>query len=162
MPMISVGVGDIAVSDDGRGEIVTHALGSCLGITIWDPVAKVGGLLHAMLPNSAVDKNKAEKNPFMFVDTGVPQLFKKAYALGADKKRIELKVAGGASLRSSNSQDDLFKIGKRNAMVLKKLLWKNGVLISSEDIGGEVSRTMKLDLSTGKVTLTILGKEREL
>ncbi|MDQ7006662.1 MAG: chemotaxis protein CheD [Acidobacteriota bacterium] len=162
MPVISVGVGDVAVSADGRGEIVTHALGSCLGITIWDPIVKVGGLLHAMLPNSAVDKAKADENPFIFVDTGVPRLFKKAYALGADKKRIELKVAGGASLRANKSQDDLFKIGKRNAVVLKKLLWKNGILIASEDVGGEVSRAMKLDLSTGKVSLVVLGREREL
>ncbi len=153
---LSVGVSDLKISSGGVEQIVTHALGSCLGVTVYDPVTKVGGMLHAMLPNSSVDSAKAEKNPYIFVDTGIPQLFRQAYAAGAKKERIVVKVAGGASTRGAN---DLFKIGKRNITMLKKLLWKNGISISAESVGGDMSRTMYLYLATGETTLLIHGKD---
>src|ERR1700677_635414 len=91
-----VGVADMVVSNDTSAEIVTYSLGSCLGITIYDPVKKIGGLLHIMLPDSTIDAAKAMSAPFMFVDTGVPRLFHAAYNLGADRNRLAVKVAGGA------------------------------------------------------------------
>lgn len=139
--------------------IVTHALGSCLGISIHDPVARVGGIFHVMLPNASVSPDKAVANPYMFVDTGTPQFFKEAYAAGAAKERMKVKVAGGAALGSG---EDFFAIGKRNFVILRKLLWKNSILIAAEDVGGNISRTMYLDVGTGRTWLQSGGKEWDL
>jgi len=152
----TVGVADMVVSKSRDDCIITHALGSCLGITVHDPVAQVGGLLHVMLPLSTIDPAKAAENPYMFVDTGVPRLFLECYKLGAQKSRVVLKVAGGASSKA-NPEDDYFEIGKRNFVMLRKLLWKNGVLIKAHDVGGSNSRTMQLDLNSGDVSLKING-----
>ncbi len=152
-----VGVADMVISGQSGDVIVTHALGSCLGITVHDPVAQVGGMLHVMLPLSTIDPQKAAETPSMFVDTGVPRLFIECYRAGAQKARLELKVAGGACLRRDNEDDDFFQIGKRNFVMLRKLLWKNGVLISGEDVGGGHSRTMSLEIGTGQVTIATDG-----
>ncbi len=142
-------------------ELITYALGSCLGIAIYDAAAQVGGLLHVMLPASSVNPAKAADNPLMFVDTGVPELFKACYKAGAKKERIVVKVAGGASLHS-NADGDQFQIGKRNFLMLRKLLWKNNVLIESCDVGDRHSRTMLLDIATGDVVLKINNQETRL
>jgi len=154
-----VGVADMKVVRGAGEMIVTHALGSCLGIAIHDPVAQVGGILHVMLPNASVSPEKAEKNPFMFVDSGTPEFFKAAYAAGAVKERLTVKVAGGASLGNG---EDFFAIGKRNMVVLRKLFWKNGILIAAQDVGGHSSRTMHLDVGTGRVWLQSAGREWDL
>lgn len=156
-----IGIGEMFVSDDPADVITTYALGSCLGIAIYDPVVRVGGLLHAMLPDSTVDPEKARERPLMFVDTGVPMLFRACYALGAMKPRIEVKVAGGASVNNLSSSD-MFQIGKRNFLMLRKLLWKNGVLITSQDVGGSASRTMSINISDGVVIVRSNGKEKFL
>jgi chemotaxis protein CheD len=140
--------------------IVTHALGSCLGITAYDPVACVGGMLHVMMPEGRMNAEKAKSNPFMFVDTGVPAFFRKLYDAGAVKARMVIKVAGGANV--NNVGNDRFQIGKRNYIILKKLLWKNSVLIEAEDVGGSKARTMYLDVGSGRVWLSSAGKETEL
>ncbi len=146
---------------DRRGDIlITYALGSCLGIAIYDPEACVGGLLHVMLPLSTIDPEKATRNPFMFVDTGVPKLFIECYKAGAKKERLQVKVAGGAS--SKTEGEDLFQIGRRNFIILRKLLWRNGVLLSSYDVGGTLSRTMSLEIGTGRVTVKADGITRVL
>lgn len=139
--------------------LVTHALGSCLGLMVYDPAAQVGGLLHAMLPLSKINLQKASENPFMFVDTGVPELFRQLYDLGGQKSRMVIKAAGcGQPLGNS----EMFKIGERNYTILKKLLWKNNILIESEDVGGIASRTVYFDLSTGQVTISSKGVKKEL
>jgi chemotaxis protein CheD len=81
-----VGVAELVVSNQLDDVLITYALGSCLGISIYDPVAKVAGLLHVMLPLSSVSPEKAREKPAMFVDTGVPLLFKESYRLGAKKE----------------------------------------------------------------------------
>ncbi len=158
---IVVGIGKMAVSKERDSQIVTHALGSCLGITIFDPVAGVGGMLHAMLPEAREEADHGEERAAMFVNTGIPRLFKACYALGAEKPRLELRVAGGAALRAK-ADGDYFQIGKRNFQMLRKLLWKNNVLISAQEVGGNQSRTMTLDLQTGEVRLRSKGKEYPL
>lgn len=151
-------VADMKVGRNGD-TLVTHALGSCLGLMIYDPIQRVGGLLHAMLPMSKINREKAAANPYMFVDTGVPELFKDVYALGGQKNRLIVKAAGcGAPL----GKNEMFKIGERNYTVLKKLLWKNNVLLENENIGGTISRTVYFDLSTGRITISSKGKESEL
>jgi chemotaxis protein CheD len=156
---VVVGVADLAVSSDEHASIVTYALGSCLGVMIHDPVARVGAMLHVMLPDSAIDAGKAAANPAMFVDTGVPRLFKEAYRLGAVKERLVVKVAGGAAVQGG---DDMFEIGKRNMVALRRILWKNNVMIKSHDVGGSVSRTVTLDVATGHVKLRIDGADTSL
>lgn len=153
-----VQVGDMKVGKKGD-EIVTHALGSCLGLMIYDPVAHVGGMLHAMLPLSKINPEKAAANPYMFVDKGVPVLFKEVYALGGVKGRLVVKAAGCGSPIGKN---EMFKIGERNYTVLKKLLWKNGVLLKAEETGGSISRTVYFDISTGRVTIKSGRQEMEL
>jgi chemotaxis protein CheD len=156
-----VGIADMKVSSAPGDVLITYALGSCLGITIYDPVAKVGGMLHVMLPLSSVNTAKAAENPMMFVDTGVPELFKACYKVGAKKERIVLKVAGGASLQQ-NEENDQFQIGKRNFLMLRKLLWKNNVLIEAWDVGESHSRTMSLDIASGEVVLKMNTGETTL
>tara|TARA_Y100001935_G_scaffold217449_1_gene189718 strand:+ start:173003 stop:173497 length:495 start_codon:yes stop_codon:yes gene_type:complete len=147
-----VSVSDIKVSNNPDDLIITHALGSCLGITLYDSVAKVGGMAHVMLPISKADPDKAKANPAMYVDTGFATLLKMMYELGAKKQNFELNVAGGASMKRGPGED-YFKIGQRNFTTLRKLLWKNGFMISHQQVGGNISRTMTLNISDGLVTI---------
>lgn len=143
-----VGMGAMQVSKDPRVTIVTYALGSCIGVTIYDPATKVAGLLHYMLPESSTNPGKAKENPCMFADTGIPLLFKEAYGLGGEKRRRQVKVVGGAQLLDDSGY---FNIGKRNYMALRKILWANNVLIQAEEVGGQVNRTVRLEVATGKI-----------
>ena len=136
--------------------VVTHALGSCLGIAIYDPVSHVGGILHYMLPDSSVNPEKAAKNPWMFADTGIPKFLQQACDRGAAKSRLIIKVAGGSQLLDPKG---FFAIGKRNHMALRKILWKSGLMVKTEHIGGTISRTMFLEIGDGKVWLQIAGEE---
>ena len=148
MKTIIVGVADMQVTRDLESVLITYSLGSCIGVAIHDPVAKVGGLLHFMLPDSQIDPQKAQRKPFMFADTGIPILFKEAYKLGAEKQRMTVKVAGGSQIMDESGH---FNIGKRNYMALRKIFWTNNVLIRAEDIGGNVNRTLSIEISSGKV-----------
>jgi len=112
-----------------------------------------------MLPLSAIDPVKAERNPLMFVDTGFPKLLVQCLKTGAQKHRLEITVGGGAN---SNEENDLFKIGKRNFLILRKLLWKDGLLLKSYDVGGNSSRTMLLEIGTGKVMIRSNGQVKYL
>ena len=154
-----VGVADMKIACAANDTIVTHALGSCLGITVHDPVARVGGMLHVMMPASTINPDKAKTNPYMFVDTGLPAFFKTIYGAGAIKNRLVVKVAGGANVH--NVGNDSFAIGKRNYIVLKKMFWKNGIVIKSADVGGNNARTMYLEIGSGRVWLSTAGKEKE-
>lgn len=149
--LVVVGVGDLgfAVAAGGPGRLATYALGSCLGVAVHDPVAGVAGLLHVMLPSSEVDPARVAVKPAMFVDSGVPLLFKESYKLGAKKERLIVKVVGGA-MQADTDEGDHFQIGKRNLLALRKLLWRNNVSVRAEDVGGtRVSRTVHLDATTG-------------
>ena len=157
-----IGIADMAVSTDPCERLVTHALGSCLGVVVHDPIAGVGGLLHVMLPLSEIDPEKAMRNPCLFVDTGVPELFRACYRAGAAKERLVVKVAGGA-YAGNDERADQFQVGKRNVLTLRKLLWKNGVILRAEEVGGQrVSRTLSLVLSTGEVVVKSNGRETVL
>ena len=155
----TVGVAEMAASATAGDQIVTHALGSCLGVIFYDPVVRAGGLAHLMLPLSRINPPKAVVWPCMFVDTGIPLLFEAVSRLGARRERIVVKVAGGAQALDRNGQ---FRIGQRNYAILRKLLWKNDLLIQSEDVGGANARTMTVDVATGQVTLKSNGRIKEL
>ena len=152
-----VGVADMKISNSGEDVLITHALGSCLGIAIHDPVAGVGGLLHVMLPLSTINPDRAKQNPMVFVDTGVPRLFIECYKVGAKKERLVVSVAGGAVTNGHKENEDHFQIGKRNFTMLRKLLWKNGVLLKAQDVGGTDSRTMSLEIAGGEVAIRFNG-----
>lgn len=158
---VLVGISDAKLSACPGARLITYHLGSCLGVTIHDPVAHVGGLLHAMLPDSQVHPEQAETNPFMFVDTGVPELFRAAYALGAAKPRLVVKIAGAAKLHGG-SMSDCFRIGERNVQLLERLLAKNGIEIAEADVGSTKARTMMLEVGSGLVTIRSAGSEYSL
>ncbi|MCE5262124.1 MAG: chemotaxis protein CheD [Deltaproteobacteria bacterium] len=150
MSEIVVGISDVKVSNNPGDVLVTYALGSCIGVAVFDPVAKVGGLLHFMLPDSSLDANKAKVMPAMFADTGIILLFKSCYALGAEKKRMIVKVAGGANILDDTNY---FRIGQKNITAMRKIFWRNNVLIDREDTGENFNRTMRIDLSDGRCVL---------
>lgn len=152
---IVVGVADLKCAAGPPGIIATHALGSCIGVTVWDPVIKAGGMLHYMLAQPA-DRGRAERSPFMYAVSGVPALFRQIYELGGDKSRLMVTVAGGAEIIDDKVG---FSIGKRNHNILRKLFWKNGIAVQAEDVGGNHARHMMLDLETGKVTIRTGPKE---
>lgn len=152
---IIVGVSDMKVSNSPEEVLITYSLGSCIGVLVYDPVVKVGGLLHYMLPDSELDKEKAAKNPHMFGDTGIPSLFKATYALGAKKHRMKVVVVGGAQILD---QKGFFNIGKRNHMILRKMFFKNNVMVNHEEVGGNVNRTIRIEIGSGDIYLKTSGK----
>ena len=157
--LITVNISDMKVSSNPEDVLVTYSLGSCVGVTLYDPLQKIGGLIHCMLPLSKVDPERAKEIPYMFVDTGLPLMLQTLINMGANKNRIVAKVAGGAVLLDDNG---MFRIGERNHIVVRKLLWKNNILISSEDVGGTIARTVYLQINDGKTIIKSAGKEYEL
>jgi chemotaxis protein CheD len=145
-----VGVSDMRVSNDPDNVLITYSLGSCIGIAIFDPVIRAGGLLHYMLPESSIDKAKAAANPFMFADTGIPRLFKTVYELGGVKGRMRVVMVGGSQVLD---QHGFFNIGKRNEMAARKLFHRNNVVIDFAETGGSGNRTIRLAIRDGKCWL---------
>ena len=159
MKLVAVDIADFKVSRDADATLVTYALGSCIAVMLHDPARKVAGMIHYMLPQAATAPDKAKVKPAMFADTGIPLLFQSMYAQGCDKRDLVVKVAGGAALMSMT---DIFEIGKRNHLILRKMLWKAGVSIAAEDVGGSVFRTARLSVGTGRLTIKTDSKEYEL
>jgi len=155
---IIVDVADMKVSNDSDAVLITYSLGSCIGVAVYDNVARVGGLLHFMLPESSLDPEKARRNPCMFADTGIPCMFKAAYELGAKKQRMKVIVIGGSQILD---QKGFFNIGKRNGMALRKIFYRNNVIIDSRDVGGTRSRTVRLFIKTGDVLIKTSGKDEK-
>jgi chemotaxis protein CheD len=151
-----VGIGELAVSNRPGDVIVTHALGSCVAVCLWDPTAGVAGLLHFLLPDSRINPPRATEQPAAFADTGIPLLFERAYACGLHKNRCLVRLVGGAEIATSGAT---FDIGKRNVLAAKNLLWRNGVLISAEAIGGRAARTVNLHVADGRLVVSS-GTER--
>ena len=149
-----VGVADMAASNDPVAELVTYSLGSCLGVTVYDPVQQAGGLLHLMLPDSNINRQKAAAVPAMFVDTGLPRLFEAVHTLGGDRSRLMIKVAGGAQFLDPQRA---FNIGERNYAALRAWLARNGYPVHAEAVGGTCSRTLRLHLTDGSVTVSSPG-----
>jgi chemotaxis protein CheD len=129
-----VGIGDFAVSDNPADVVVTHALGSCIAVCVFDPVARVAGLLHFLLPDSRINPTRAQEQPAAFADTGVPLLLRAAYRLGAQKQRCLVHLVGGADVTTTSS--NTFNVGRRNLLAARNALWRSGVLIKGEEVGG--------------------------
>jgi chemotaxis protein CheD len=154
-----VGIADCKTLKDRSATLITYALGSCVGVAMYDPASSVGGLLHVLLPESSLDAVKAANNPWMFADTGVAQLVDRCLALGAVKSRMRVWLAGGSAVFDQNG---IFKIGKRNQLAARKALWKAGLLTVSEDLGGNGYRTVRLELQTGTFWIRAAGEDQEL
>ena len=144
-----VGIGELVVSDMADEVIVTHGLGSCVAVCVFDPVARVAAMLHFMLPDSRINVDRARQQPAAFADTGIPLLFQTAYGHGLEKRRAIVKLVGGAEI--TPSVDSAFRTGQRNALAAKQVLWRNGVLATAEDTGGNVARTVYLAVQDGRV-----------
>jgi len=149
----------MAVSQDPTDLLITYSLGSCIGLSLYDPAACVGGLVHCMMPLSRSDPERAAKEPCAYVDTGVVALLQAVFDLGARRCDLIAKVAGGASAFNEGSP---LNVGKRNYAIVRKILWKNDILIAAEDVGGKRPRTMTLHMSNGITTVKMAGREREL
>ena len=156
---VVVGIADMAVSNNGIATIATHALGSCIGVSVFDPVAKVGGLLHYMLPVCSIDMAKTQTQPQMFGDSGIAGLFRAAYELGAQKHRMVICAAGGAQVMDDSG---FFNIGRRNYDILKEITQTHGLKIHAEHVGGNISRTMYLQVGSGEVRIRISGQSEEI
>ena len=154
-----VGVAEMKVSSHPAEVLITYSLGSCVGLTLFDPLARVGGLIHCMLPSSSLDPDKARTRPEMFTDTGVVALLVKMLERGAEKKNLVAKAAGAARLLDASG---IFRIGERNHAVLKKVLEKNGIPLLAEDVGGTLPRTLSLYMETGETTIKCRGREERL
>jgi len=154
-----VGLSQMAVSQDPREVLITYSLGSCIGLSLHDPEAGVGGLIHCMMPLSRSDPARAEREPCVYVDTGVVALLQAVFDLGASRAGLVVKVAGGATSFEDGSP---LNVGKRNYAVLRKILWKNDILIGAEDVGGRKPRTMALYMNSGITTVKTGGRERTL
>lgn len=156
---IVVGVADLQVSAAPQAVLVTHALGSCIAVMAYAPALRAGGMLHYMLPLASNAPHKAAQRPAMFADTGIPLLFDELFKLGCKRSDLVIKVAGGAAMYEDHGK---FNIGKRNHTILRKLFWKNNIMIAAEDVGGHKSRTVRMYLADGCVIVSSQGKETEL
>ncbi len=152
-----VGVGEYVARSGPTGSLRTYALGSCLGVAIYDPAARVGGLAHCALPTNRTRATDVAAG--MFVDTGIPALLEDMLALGALRNRLVVKVAGGAR---SLGETDYFLAGERNFTALRQVLWRNDLLISSSDIGGSKARTLTLHLADGRCSVLSQNKTNPL
>ncbi|HEY0946457.1 MAG TPA: chemotaxis protein CheD [Opitutaceae bacterium] len=149
---VVIGVGELAVANNPQVTLSTYALGSCVGVVAYDPVARAGGILHIMLPQSMLSPEKAAKQPAMFADTGVPALFEALRGLRADRTRLRLFIAGGACVLSG---PDNFKIGERNVAAVQRMLAVYGCPILGRELGGTVNRTLHLEVATGQLTMKL-------
>jgi chemotaxis protein CheD len=154
---IVVGIGEFAVSNDRESTILTHALGSCVAVCLWDPQARVAGLIHVLLPDSRINADRAATQPAAFADTGIPLLFQTAYAYGVMKKRCQVRLVGGADVTGIGAGQT--SVGKRNILAARALLWKNGVMLQAEAVGGHDARNVSMDVCDGRVQVTSSARQ---
>ena len=153
--IIKVGMADLKACKSPDG-VTTLGLGSCVGIAIRDPIAKVGGLAHVMLPYSTQIENNSNK--FKFADTGIEELVKQIVALGGNKSRFEAKIAGGAQMFSFQNKSDMVRVGERNVEASKKKLKELGIPLKAEDTGLNYGRTVIFYPENGDFVIRSAGK----
>ena len=153
--IIKVGMADLktCVSPDG---VTTLGLGSCVGIAIRDPVTKIGGLAHIMLPDSS--KSRSSENRNKFADTGVADMLDEMIKMGAVKSRILAKLAGGSQMFAFANATELMRVGLRNAAAAKEVLSRLSIPVVGEDTGGNYGRTVQIDLSDGVYKVKTIDK----
>lgn len=155
--LIKVGMADLNVCKS-PDLLTTLGLGSCVGVVLYDSVHKIGGLAHVMLPDSTKIKNNS--NVAKFADTAIDKLIEEMIKIGADRKRLKAKMAGGAQMFSFNSQNDLMKIGERNAFASREKLLKLGINLLAEDTGKNYGRTIEFNPENGELLIKSIGKNK--
>lgn len=151
-----VGIGDMKISKS-PDILTTIGLGSCIGITIYDPVSKIGGLSHIMLADSTALPDV--KEPLKFADLSIPILINELTLRGACKQNMKAKIAGGASMFKFSDKNMMMNIGERNSAAVINKLNELKIPVLASEVGGEKGRTMIMDLKTGIVRLKIVGCE---
>jgi chemotaxis protein CheD len=160
MTNVVVGVADGKCSQDHLDVLITYGLGSCIAVAFYDAMSRTAALLHFMLPESRIDRKKAQRNPYMFADTGVAVVLKQLREMGVNPRRLSVRIAGGARVLDTGEH---FDIGRRNHVALRKVLWKAGLMIQAEEVGGSTSRTVRLEVGTGRcLWRESSGREGEL
>jgi len=153
MSKLTIGIADMKMAK-GEGMLITYALGSCIGICLYDPKIKLGALIHIMLP---INMETGRKSPMKYADTGIRETLKQMEAKGASRSRITAKIAGGAKMFEI-SGGSLGNIGQRNIESVRLNLKKEGVRLLQEDVGGSVARTLLFDVSTGQGCVRSYGR----
>lgn len=152
---LQVGIAELKVGKAPQ-KITTIGLGSCVGVTLYDPSSKIGGMVHIMLPNSKEIKNN--DNAAKFADTGVPKLVQEVLKKGANKNHLVAKIAGGAQMFNLATGNNALRIGDRNIIAVKDVLRNLNIPIKANDTGQNYGRTIILDLETGGVLVRTIGK----
>lgn len=156
--VIKVGMADLNVCASPDG-LTTLGLGSCVGIALRDPVVKIGGLAHIMLPDSTAIRGGSSNIP-KFADTGIEELVRRMEELGAKRSRMTAKLAGGATMFATQSKSDLVKIGERNVLASKEKLAELKIPILAEDTGKNYGRTVIFYPETGEYVIRAVGKDQ--
>ena len=154
--MIKVGMADMNVCRPPDA-ITTLGLGSCVGVVIYDPISKICGMVHVMLPDSTKIRNN--ENIAKFADTGITELIARLVKLGANRRSLVSKIAGGAQMFAFKSNNDMLRIGERNIEATKTKLAQEGIRILAEDTGDSYGRTIEFYPETGKLLVKSVGKE---
>ena len=151
---ITVGIADMKIAK-GSGILITYALGSCIGLCFHDPMTHVGALSHVMLP---LNLETGRKNPLKYADTGIRETLRQMEAMGASRKRITVKIAGGAKMFEVTG-GNLGNIGQRNIESVHTILRKEGIRLLAEDVGGTVARTLLFDVVSGQGCIRSYGRQ---
>lgn len=150
---VTVGIGELAVSSAPGSLIITHALGSCISVILHDPQVPVAALLHFLLPESRINPERAAKQPATFADTGIPLLLEQARQRGMDPRRTRVWLIGGAEVNGAGT----LNVGKRNTLAARNILWKNGLMVHKEAVGGTDARTASITVTEGLVETSTAG-----
>ena len=157
---INIGLGERYVSSSSLDVLVAYGLGSCLGICMLDPVRRISGLLHAVLP---LRTNGADPLSPKYVDSGIEGLIQEMIKLGAERRRLIVRMAGGANMLTASGLSGTFDIGTRNINSAHATFQRLGMTLKAEDVGGNLGRTVRVYVAEGRMTVRILnGKEQEL
>ncbi len=157
--MIKVGMADLNVCISPNA-ITTLGLGSCVGIVLYDPIKKIAGMVHVMLPDSTKILNN--ENKAKFADTGIDELIRQMLTIGADRKSLIAKIAGGGQTFAFSNNSDMMRIGERNVEATKLKLQQLGIPIRAEDTGLNYGRTIEFYPETGELLIKSVGKERKI
>jgi len=145
---LPVGIGQYVVSNRPGDVLVSHGLGSCIAVCVFDPITGVAGLLHFLLPEARINPERACVQPAVFADTGIPLLLDAAAQHGLVRRRAIVKLVGGAEMAAS---EVTFNTGRRNVLAARNLLWRSGVFVAGQDVGGAIARTVHLSVETGRL-----------
>lgn len=154
--IIKVGMADLKTCVSPNG-VTTLGLGSCVGIALRDPVNKVGGLAHIMLPDSTAIRN-SQQNIAKFADTGIEELVRQMEALGAKRSRLVAKIAGGATMFNFQGKSDMVQVGERNVAATKEKLKEMKIPLLAQDTGANYGRTVTFFPETGEFHIRAVGK----